>query len=92
MSNFIFSKTNEFLIPSLGDRPIDFFRMLVDDDFLNLLVEQTNIYAEEVYLSTGVHEHARISRWKTLLKPELLTFLGLVLHTGTIKLNKLHDY
>lgn len=92
MCNFPFSRRNELLVPLPGDKPIDYFRLLLDDDFLNLIVEQTNIYAQEVFCQPGISEKSRIVRWKPLSAVELLTFLGLVLHTGTIKLNKIQDY
>lgn len=92
-NNFEFLGNNELLVPIPGsNRPIDYFRMIFDDDLLNLIVRETNTYAEEVFCGEGVSEKSRITRWKTVTGQELLTFFGLVLHTGTIRLNRLQDY
>jgi hypothetical protein len=74
-----------------GNLPVDYFDLLVDDSLYNLIVEQTNIYAEEIFLSSG-KERACINDWKTLTKEELRIFLGLFLHMGTIKINRMQDY
>ncbi|KAJ8927090.1 hypothetical protein NQ314_020485 [Rhamnusium bicolor] len=93
MKDFPFTKNNELLVPIPdGNKPINYFRMIFDDVFLNLIVEETNHYAEEVFLGVGVSEKSRITRWKPVTADEMLTFVALLLHTGTIKLNRLHDY
>ncbi|KAE9521286.1 hypothetical protein AGLY_018305 [Aphis glycines] len=93
MPNFNFTKYNELLVPIPGDgSPIDFFFLLFDDDFINLLVDETNSYAEKEFLRIGHYPSSRISTWKPTNKDEMLTFLALIIHTGTIKLNRLNDY
>ncbi|KAK9711269.1 Transposase IS4 [Popillia japonica] len=74
-----------------GDDPINYFDLLLTDEFYDLVVEETNAYAEEVFLSTNF-EQSRITSCKPLTKAELRVFLGLFLHTGTISINRLHDY
>jgi len=93
MPDFNFMKQNELLVPIPGDgNPIDFYFLLFDDDFINLLVDETNSYAEKDFLRIGHHPSSRISTWKPTDKDEMLTFLALIIHTGTIKLNRLNDY
>lgn len=51
MPDFSFTKHNELLVPIPGDgNPIDFFFLLFDEDFINLLVDETNSYAEKEFL------------------------------------------
>lgn len=92
LQKFPFTKNKGLLVPIPRDRnPIDFFDLLVDVDFLNLIVQETNQYAEECFLS-GVANNSRITLWKNVTVTELRIFLGLLLHMGTIKLNRINDY
>lgn len=59
---------------------------------LQLIVRETNIYAEEVFLSSNTKEKSRVTFWKHVTLEELKIFIGLVLHMGTIRLNRLQDY
>lgn len=87
-----FVKTEQLLEQPAGIEPIDYFNLIFDNAFLELIVNQTNIYAVEILCSEGKTEQSRISRWRDLTVPELKVFLGLLLHTGTIQLNRLQDY
>lgn len=68
------------------------FRLVIDDDLLNLIVRETNANAVRVGAADNVKRNLRINNWKVLTKEELMTFLGLLLHTGTIRLNRICDY
>ncbi|KAK9702549.1 Transposase IS4 [Popillia japonica] len=93
MRNFEFNETNEMLVDlPPNTEPYEYFRLLVDDDFLNNVVKESNEYAVEMFLKKGGSERARISLWKDLTREELLKFIGLIYHMGTIKLNRLQDY
>lgn len=65
---------------------------MVDEKLLELIVRETNQYAEELFLSKNTNEKSRITYWKLLTPAELKTFIGLVLHMGTIRVNRLQDY
>lgn len=80
------------LLFSVGDKPVDYFNLLVTDEFYELIVEESNRYAEEVYLSKVNYVRSRISNWRPMTVPELKIFFGLTLHMGTIRLNRLQDY
>lgn len=93
LREFNFTKQNEMLFPIPSDnRPIDYFFMLFDNIMLENIVKHTNEYAAELLCSAGVSENSRITRWRDLTVPEFKTFLGLLLHTGTVRLNRLQDY
>uniref|UniRef100_A0A1B6L7B9 Uncharacterized protein n=1 Tax=Graphocephala atropunctata TaxID=36148 RepID=A0A1B6L7B9_9HEMI len=88
-----FTKENKFLCPIPGDKkPIDFFNLLFDEIFIETIVRHTNKKAEQVFLDQGHTERARISAWKPVTVDEMKTFIGLMMHTGTIKLSKINDY
>lgn len=57
-----------------------------------MIVQQTNDYAIEVLATSSGTERSRITAWKELTVSELLIFLGLTIHTGTIKMNHIQDY
>lgn len=89
LTKITFLKRNELLVESSGDHPYDWFRMLIDDQFLELIVEETNEYAMEILFTSSGKERSGISVWKDMTVSELRIFLGLTIHTVTIKLNNL---
>lgn len=92
MKNIPFTGTNRLLVEPPGDEPYDWFRMLVDDEFLETIVTECNNYAVEVLSTSNGSNRSRITEWKELTVKEFLVFLGLTLHTGTIKLPEIQDY
>lgn len=90
---FTFNKQPGLFVPiSRNGKPIDFFFMLFDENLIELLVREINSYAESEFLRIGVAERSRIFKWKPMYRDEIITFIGLTIHTGTIKLNGLNDY
>lgn len=89
-----FKKDNRLLVPIPGNNtPIDWFRLLLDDGAtLDKIVTYTNKYAEEVFFLPSLSPKSRINNWKPLTVPELKTWLGLILHMGTIRLSRVNDY
>lgn len=88
-----FTQTERLLVPFPGEgNPIDFFTLLVDDIFLENICKFTNIYAFEVFYKPTLTPKSRIHQWKELKVEELKIFIGLLFHTGTIRLNRLQDY
>ncbi|KAG8232080.1 hypothetical protein J437_LFUL019577, partial [Ladona fulva] len=74
-----------------GLRPIDFFNLLFLPTLFELIVRETNNFAEELFLR-GVSPRSRITEWKTLTVDEFKRFLGLMFHMGIVKLNRITDY
>lgn len=86
----IFSQNSGLKVQTAGHKEIDYFNLLVSDSFYNLVIDETNLYAVEILSKSSVQ--ARISHWKDLTVDEFKVFLGLLFHTGTIRLNNLEDY
>lgn len=86
----IFSQNSGLKVQTTGHKEIDYFNLLVSDHFYNLVIESNNLYALEIL--SKFSEQARISYWKDFTVNEFKIFLGLLFHTGTIRLNKLEDY
>ncbi|XP_046671369.1 piggyBac transposable element-derived protein 4-like [Homalodisca vitripennis] len=89
-----FARVDSLLVPIPGTgSPIDFFNLLLDDIFLQNICKLSNSYAfNDVYARPNLTPRSRINAWKDLTVPELKTFLGVLIHTGTIKMNRVQDY
>lgn len=87
-----FLKTSGLLINMEATAsPYDYFRLLFDDELLNFifLTDEMNRYAESLFLSASTMYHSRITRWVDVTSEDILRFIGLIFHTGTIKCNKI---
>lgn len=87
-----FTKVNKLLVPIPGNKPIDWFNLLVDEVLLQNIVSYTNSYAIETFCGSTLSPNSRINKWKDLTVHELKLFLGLLMHTGTVPLHRLQDY
>lgn len=88
-----FQQDSKLLVPIPGNNdPIDWFNLMLDDIFLEQVVRHTNTYALELFCGPNTTLNSRITKWKDLTVAELKTFIGLMLHTGTIVLPRLQDY
>lgn len=93
LRHFPFTKENKFNVPAPGEnRPYDWFKLLVDDIFLENIVKATNSYAWAVYAKPSLTPKSRINKWKELTVAELKNFIGLIIHMGTVRINRFNDY
>ncbi|GFU68296.1 piggyBac transposable element-derived protein 4 [Trichonephila clavipes] len=72
----------------------DFFKLMLTDEILAVLVEETNRYAFDLLNLHGELSDKRkhASSWKPTDKNEILKFLGLILLMGHIEKDSLQDY
>lgn len=89
-----FLRENKLLVDKPGDNmPIDYFLLIFDDEpALEKIVAETNKYAFEVFCGPSLSPKSRINLWKPLTIPEFKTFLGIMFHMGTIRVNRINDY
>uniref|UniRef100_A0A1B6E873 Uncharacterized protein n=1 Tax=Clastoptera arizonana TaxID=38151 RepID=A0A1B6E873_9HEMI len=87
-----FSGVSGLRVPVPGNDPADYFFLLLDDVFLESIVRETNKYALKTFCGPETTPQSRITRWKDITVEELKIFLGLMIHTGTIRINRLQDY
>lgn len=93
MREIPFTKENKVLIPVPGNNePIDWFSVLFDDVLLERICCCTNAYAWEVFGQPTLTPKSRINKWFDLTVPELKIFIGVLLHMGTVRTNRLSDY
>ncbi|GFW73903.1 piggyBac transposable element-derived protein 4 [Trichonephila clavipes] len=72
----------------------DFFKLMLTDEILAVLVEETNRYAFDLLNLHGESSDKRkhASSWKPTDKNEILKFLGLILLMGYIEKDSIQDY
>lgn len=93
MEQFPFLGEKKLLFPVPPDaKPIDFLNMIADNGFYGKIVDETNAYARDLFLSETTKERSRICDWKDVSTEELRTFFGLMLHMGTIQIKRMGDY
>ncbi|XP_046685000.1 piggyBac transposable element-derived protein 4-like [Homalodisca vitripennis] len=93
MRDIPYTGDNKLLIPVPGNNePIDWFNFFIDLVFLENICRFTNDYALEVFFGPTIMPGSRIHRWKPLTVPELRIFIGILIHMGTIRINRIQDY
>lgn len=72
--------------------PVEYFRLFLDDDLLDMMVHQTNLYATQTLLASNPGPSSRLHQWDPTNKEELLRFLALLGWMGVVKVPRLKDY
>ena len=72
--------------------PEDYFNLFFSSDILELMVEETNIYAQLLRNHRQMTPRSRLQNWRDVSVPELKAFIGLVLNMGIIHVPTLQDY
>ncbi|XP_046391504.1 piggyBac transposable element-derived protein 4-like [Ischnura elegans] len=102
-SSFIWSeiKENSIIIPFTGrpglkveltgQDPSDFFFLVANDEFVNIIIRETNANAVDI-LSRSPLPRSRITEWKDVTRDELEVFFGLLFLMGNIRLNRIPYY
>ena len=75
-----------------GVAPIEVFLQFFDDSVIELMVIETNRYAQQYVQSHQLRRTSRMARWTDTTKEEMKTFLGLILLTGLIQYPSIEDY
>ena len=66
-------------------RPIDVYSKLVTDDVYDLVVEQTNLNAQQVLSNRRISRKSRYKHWKSTDKAEMKKFFAIVMYMGVVK-------
>ncbi|CAJ0928404.1 unnamed protein product [Ranitomeya imitator] len=72
-----------------GLTELDFFKVFFSEAFVNLMVEQTNLYARQFL---DQNSGSSYSNWSPVDAVEMMQFWGLVLHMGILKKPELQQY
>ncbi|GBP65580.1 PiggyBac transposable element-derived protein 4 [Eumeta japonica] len=72
--------------------PDQYYDLLVPEEILEMIAEQTNLFASQNITARQTKPGSRSHSWKPTNKTEIKQFLGLVLFMGVVKLPKLAYY
>ena len=72
--------------------PIDVFQQVFTDSIVNMIVEETNRYAEQIIGSNIVTRKSRLKAWSPTNADEIKKFFGLVIYMGPVPLPEINLY
>jgi len=76
----------------IPDEPVDCFRLFVDDEVMNLMVDETNLNAEQAMAKGERSQYARLNDWTNTSSDEMESFLALLLWMGLVKMPSINSY
>lgn len=62
--------------------PLDFYKLLVNDEMIEKIVIETNKYAVQQISSKHISPHSRLTKWRDTNFIEMKQFLGTLIWTG----------
>ena len=74
---------------------IDFFRLIIDEHFINKLVEETNRYSHDFFQSEQGQQlmpHSQFKLWDDVNWGDMMRFVGMIIGMGLVQQQDLHDY
>uniref|UniRef100_A0A8C5Q2Y3 PiggyBac transposable element-derived protein domain-containing protein n=1 Tax=Leptobrachium leishanense TaxID=445787 RepID=A0A8C5Q2Y3_9ANUR len=89
-----FSGNPGILVDTTNFEPINFFQLFIDDGFLEFIVQQSNLYAEQYFQGLGAEllPSARARKWTPTSLPEMRKFWGLTLQMGIVQKPSIASY
>lgn len=87
-----FSYTNRKPTVIVENSPIEYFNLFFTEQFYKLIIDQTNLNANQELQRTIRSKNVRIQAWKPLDIKEFKVFLGLLFHMGNIQLPSIEHY
>ena len=88
-----FTGTPELKIQMNNMQPINFFKLFLTDDLINMMVTETNRYTDqEINKHRPLRRSSHLNLWKPVDHQEMCQFLGILLHMGCVKLPTFEHY
>ena len=72
--------------------PIDCYRHFITDEIIDLMVRETNRYAEQYFQTHEITSRSKFRQWKPTTDQEMLKFLGIIIQMGLVQMPKLSHY
>ena len=72
--------------------PVDVYKLFVDDEFINLVVAQTNLYAQQDIAKRLPSSSSRLQKWVPTNAVEMRKFLGLIMYMGLCRFGEIRDF
>ena len=81
-------------VPVEGNRPIDYFSLLVTEDMLQNTVTQTNLHAQQYIDNNDIPPHSRVRRWSKSLFDinELRRFFAIIILMGLVRYPQIESH
>lgn len=73
-------------------RPSTFFSLFFDEEIINLLVVETNRYANDKLSEPGLSRNARVRKWKDVDQKEMKKLFGIIMWMGLVKMPNISNY
>lgn len=72
--------------------PIDYFRCFVTDETVELMVTETNRYAQQYLHNKELKAKSRVRKWHETNGVEMQKFIGILLQMGLVRKPSIEDY
>jgi hypothetical protein len=79
-------------VPTEGFSPLDYTKLFVNDEIIQTLVEQSNVYAERRIEGVNLKLETRLRNWYPVTLDEMKVFLSLVLVMGLVQKDDIEKY
>lgn len=88
------SGVNDAVVALLQDgSPFDFFEFFISDDILEMIVDQTNLYATQILTeATDISGGSRLNAWVPTTKNEIRKLLGILGYMGLVNMPTIQKY
>lgn len=87
-----FTREEKLNVEMENDEPLSFLKLFVSDEFMEILVQQTNIYAERRSQSENVSRNSRLKQWRPVNLAEMKVFLAIIISMGLVQKSDVQDY
>ena len=71
--------------------PLSFLKLFISDSFMEILVEQTNLYAERRMQATDLRRNSRMKQWRPMTLAEMKVFLSVIISMGLVQKRDVQD-
>jgi hypothetical protein len=72
--------------------PIDCYRHFITDEIIDLIVRETNRYAQQYLQNHEISRRSILHQWKPTINEEMLKFFGIIIEMGLVQIPKLKYY
>ena len=72
--------------------PIDCYRHFITDEIIDLMVRETNRYAEQYLRSHDISRRSKYREWKATTHEEMLKFFGIIIEMGLVQMPQMNHY
>jgi hypothetical protein len=69
--------------------PIDCYRHFITDEIIDLIVRETNRYAQQYLQNHEISRRSILHQWKPITSEEILKFFGIITEMGLVQMPKL---